>query len=340
MSAGRHMRVGLMLPIGMGSLGDGGKVPWGVLREMAEVAEAVGFASLVVPDHLLFRRSPPGNSPMLDLPEGRTRGIWEAWTVLSAVAAVTRRVTLSPFVACTAFRNPALLAKMADTLDEVSGGRLVLGLGAGWHEPEFDAFGVPFDHRVSRFEEALGIIVPLLREGKVDFAGRYYQARQCELAPRGPRPAGPPILIGAQGPRMLGLVARHADRFDADFQLDPAALAPRFAALEAACRAAGRDPGAIGRGAGARVALAPDGGRADPGPAQVGPARDGIAQFEVAGVRFAARQDSPEALARWLRGFEAASVEHLTLSLVAPSGARGIERFAGVLELLRRPAPA
>ena len=102
-------------------------------------------------------------------------------------------MTLGPFVACTSFRNPALLAKMADTLDEVSGGRLILGLGAGWHQPEFDAFGYPWDHLVGRFEEALRVIVPLLREGHVDFRGQYYVARECELRPRGPRSSGPPI---------------------------------------------------------------------------------------------------------------------------------------------------
>jgi alkanesulfonate monooxygenase SsuD/methylene tetrahydromethanopterin reductase-like flavin-dependent oxidoreductase (luciferase family) len=100
---------------------------------------------------------------------------------------------------------------MAVTLDEVSGGRFILGIGAGWNEPEFRAFGLPFDRRVDRFEEALQIIVPLLREGRVDFQGRYYSARDCELAPRGPRSGGPPVVIGAQQPRMLRLAARYAD---------------------------------------------------------------------------------------------------------------------------------
>lgn len=326
-----RMTVGLMLPIGMGALGDGGKVPWATLREMAELAEAVGIASLVVPDHLLFRRSPPTNNPPVDMPEGRTRGIWEAWTILSAVAAVTRRVTLSPFVACTAFRNPALLAKMADTLDEVSGGRLVLGLGAGWHEPEFEAFGFPFDHRVSRFEEALRIIVPLLREGRVDFRGQYYQARDCELLPRGPRAAGPPILIGGQGPRMLRLAARYADRFDADFHLRADGVGARFRALEAACAEVGRDPATVVRSAGTRVAFAPDGA---PSPARRGPARDGLAEFELAGVRFSGRQGDAEALAEHLAAFGAAGVQHLTCTILDPPGPRGVERFARVLERL------
>jgi probable F420-dependent oxidoreductase len=331
MAARERMTVGLMLPIGMGALGDGGPVPWATVREMATLAEAVGFASLVVPDHLLFRRSPPTNAPSVDLPEGRTRGIWEAWTVLSAVAAVTRRVSLGPFVACTAFRNPALLAKMADTLDEVSGGRLVLGLGAGWHAPEFEAFGVPFDQRVSRFEEALRIIVPLLREGRVDFQGRFYQARDCELLPRGPRPGGPPILIGAQAPRMLRLVARYADRFDADFHVHAEGVGARFRALEAACAEVGRDPATLVRSAGTRVAFAPDG---PPSPARRGPARDGVAEFELAGVRFAGREGDADALAAHLAAFAAAGVQHLTCTILDPPGPRGVERFARVLERL------
>ena len=135
----------------------------------------------------------------------------------------TSRIELGPFVACNSFRNPALLAKMAVTLDEVSDGRLVLGIGAGWHEPEYHAFGYPYDDRVGRFEEALQIIAPLLREGRVDFEGRYCQARDCEIAPRGPRPAGPPILIGAQRPRMMRLAARFADIYDTDFHLEAGA---------------------------------------------------------------------------------------------------------------------
>jgi alkanesulfonate monooxygenase SsuD/methylene tetrahydromethanopterin reductase-like flavin-dependent oxidoreductase (luciferase family) len=330
-----RMDVGLMLPLGMGALGDGGKVPWASIREMATVAEAAGVESLVVPDHLLFRRSPPNNNPPLDMPEGQSRGIWEAWTILSAVAAITRRVSLSPYVACTSFRNPALLAKMADTLDEVSGGRLVLGLGAGWHEPEFDAFGFPFDHRVSRFEEALQIIVPLLREGRVDFQGRYYAARRCELLPRGPRTAGPPIFIGAQGPRMLRLVASYADRFDADFHLQPAGVVERFRALEQACTEVGRDPRTIVRSAATRLAVVGDRDSSPAGWAQLGPRRDGIAEFDLAGVRFAGRQDTPEALATYLRSFQAAGVQHLTCTILDPVGPRGIERFARVLERLR-----
>lgn len=327
-----RMKLGMTLPIGVGALGDGKPVPWTVLREIAKQGEEVGFDSVMLPDHLLFRRSPPGNNPMVDMPEGKSRGIWEAWSILSAVAEATRRVQLGTLVACTGFRNPALLAKMAETLDEISGGRVMLGLGAGWHQPEYEAFGYPFDHRVSRFEEALQIIVPLLRQGRVDFQGQYYQARDCELLPRGPRPIGLPIFIGASGPRMLRLVARYADNFDADYQTGPPPVLERLAGLEAACRDVGRDPRTIGRMAATRVALA---GGSTSG-FQVGPAKDGIAHFDFAGVRFPARLGSVEEVAAHLRAFEEIGIEHLTVNVVDPPGVRGLERFAAVIEALRR----
>src|SRR5438046_2801072 len=139
----------------------------------------------------------------LTMREGtQTTPVWEGWSLLSALAASTRRVELGTLVVATSFRNPALLAKIADTVDEISGGRLVLGLGAGWHEPEYLAFGYPFDHRVSRFAEAIAIIHGLLRDGCVDFDGTYSSPRDCELRPRGPRPQGPPIMIGSTSPRM------------------------------------------------------------------------------------------------------------------------------------------
>ena len=124
MTGKSRMKLGMTLPIGVGALGDGKPVPWTALREIAKQGEEVGFDSIMAPDHLIFRRSPPGNVPAIDMPEGKSRGIWEVWSILSAVAETTRRVHLGTLVACTGFRNPALLAKMADTLDEISGGRV------------------------------------------------------------------------------------------------------------------------------------------------------------------------------------------------------------------------
>jgi alkanesulfonate monooxygenase SsuD/methylene tetrahydromethanopterin reductase-like flavin-dependent oxidoreductase (luciferase family) len=329
----QRMRLGLMLPIGAGALGEGRPVRWADLREMARTAESVGIDTLFLPDHLLFRKSPPGNLMQVNMAEGKVRGIWEAWTILSALAEATQRVHLGPLVACTGFRNPAILAKMADTLDEVSDGRLVLGLGAGWHEPEYDAFGIPYDHRVGRFEEALAVIVPLLREGRVDFQGQYYQARDCVLAPRGPRSAGPPILIGAQRPRMLALAARYADLYDADYHLAASDVKTQFEAFDRACAEAQRNPATVTHAAGTRVALVRAG---EPRPGLPGvTAPHGAAVFELGGMRQMARVGTTDELLAHVRTFEAIGVQHLTLSLVHPPGPKGIEMLAPVVESLR-----
>jgi alkanesulfonate monooxygenase SsuD/methylene tetrahydromethanopterin reductase-like flavin-dependent oxidoreductase (luciferase family) len=232
------LRVGLFLPLDEAALPDAAP-RWADLAAMAARAEALGFDSLWLPDHLLYR-----------FPTTPPTGQWECWSILAALAATTRRVALGTLVAATSFRNPALLAKMADTVDEISGGRLVLGLGAGYHEPEYAAFGYPYDHRASRFEEALTIIHGLLRHGHIDFNGRFYQARDCELRPRGPRPAGPPIMIGTRGERMLRLTARLADGWNAWLAFGDgraAEIPPLRAAVDAACRAEGRDPATLER---------------------------------------------------------------------------------------------
>ncbi|HYY88946.1 MAG TPA: LLM class flavin-dependent oxidoreductase, partial [Chloroflexota bacterium] len=186
-------------------------------------------------DHLLYRNA---GAP--------TRGIWECWTMVAALAEATHRVTIGTLVVCNSFRNPAILAKMATTADEVSNGRLILGVGAGWNEPEYQAFGLPFDHRVDRFEEALQILKPLLHEGHVDFAGRYYQARNCDDVPRGPRPGGPPLMVGSEGPRMLKLTAQYADLWNIGYMGKPETMAQPFAMIGAACREVGRDPATLG----------------------------------------------------------------------------------------------
>jgi alkanesulfonate monooxygenase SsuD/methylene tetrahydromethanopterin reductase-like flavin-dependent oxidoreductase (luciferase family) len=169
-------------------------VPWPEYLDLARRAEAVGFDSVWVGDHLLY-----------DLPDGSTRGPYEAWTTLAAIAAVTERVEIGPLVASTSFHAPTMLAKQAATVDAVSGGRLIVGLGAGWNRREYDAFGFAYDRRVSRFEEALGIIVPLLREGRTTFHGQFYDVDDCVLDPRPVRPGGPPVMLGSNSPRMLAI---------------------------------------------------------------------------------------------------------------------------------------
>jgi len=212
---------------------------WDEQRRMAQTAEAIGLDSIWVGDHLLYRGD--------GLP---TRAPWEAWTSLAALAAVTRRVQLGPLVASTSFHNPAMIAKKAATLEEISGGRLILGLGAGWNEAEYAAFGFPFDHRVSRFEEAFTIIRTLLREGRSTFAGTYYRLDDCELLPRGPRPAGPPLMIGSEGPRMLSITLPHVQSWNAWFTWfgnGPDGYRPMRQKVDDACRSAGRDPAEIER---------------------------------------------------------------------------------------------
>jgi probable F420-dependent oxidoreductase len=169
-------------------------VPWPEYLDLARRAEAVGFDSVWVGDHLIY-----------DLPDGSTRGPYEAWTTLAAIAAVTERVELGPLVASTSFHAPAMLAKQAATVDAISQGRLIVGLGAGWNRREYDAFGFPYDRRVSRFEEALQVIVPLLRDGRATFHGRFYDVDDCVLDPRPVRAGGPPIMLGSNSPRMLSL---------------------------------------------------------------------------------------------------------------------------------------
>jgi probable F420-dependent oxidoreductase len=211
------------------------KRPYVTIRAVAQQAETDGFDSIWLADHLFYRN--PGEP---------TRGIWECWTMLAALAEATQRVEIGTLVLCNSFRNPAILAKMATTADEVSHGRLILGVGAGWNEPEYQAFGLPFDHRVARLEEALQILKPLLREGHVDFAGQYYQARNCDDVPRGPRPEGPPLLVGSEAPRMLKLTAQYADLWNTGYMGQPETMAEPLAQIDAACREIGRDPTTLG----------------------------------------------------------------------------------------------
>jgi probable F420-dependent oxidoreductase len=225
------MKIGLMLPLAATETRG-----FAELKAMAMAAEGGGLDSVWGADHLIFRD------------EGETAGIHECWTVLTAVAAVTSRVEIGPLVLALPFRNPALTAKMAAELDEVSGGRLILGLGCGWHEPEFDAFGYPFDHRVGRFEEGMRIIAPLLRGESVSFEGRWYGALNAELLPRPVREGGPPILIAGKRPRMLRIVAEHAAQWNGawyGFPDQADELRTRLADVGAALEAAGRDPSTL-----------------------------------------------------------------------------------------------
>ncbi len=285
------------------------EVRWLELRDMAQAAEHAGFDSLWVGDHLLYRD-----------PDRPPRGPWEAWSVLAALAAITQRVELGPLVASVSFHNPAILAKKAAAVDEISGGRLILGLGAGWNEPEYHAFGFPFDHRVERFAEAFAIIRGLLRDGAVDFAGRYHQARECVLLPPAARKGGPPLMVGTRGPRMLRLAARHADAWNAWFTWfgnRPEGIAAVREKVDAACAEVGRDPATLARTVAVLVQVEGEGVARRGGPQEQAPPLRG----------------SPKELADQLRAFAAEGISHVQL-VVEPITVRSIERLAPVLEAL------
>lgn len=215
---------------------------------MARAAEAVGFDSIWVGDHFLYRDR-----------RGTERGPWEAWSLLSALAAVTERVQIGPLVACLAFRSPGVLAKTVATVDEISGGRLVLGVGAGWNETEFQAFGLPFDHRAARFEEAFEILRRLLAGERVTFSGSYWKADEAVIIPRPPK--RPRLMVGSNGPRMLEATLPHVDAWNT-WYARYGNTAEGFAALNEsvtdAAERVGREPDEIERSACVFVVLDPD----------------------------------------------------------------------------------
>ncbi len=306
-SGNRPFKIGLFLPHAEEPW-SGRTISWREFLETAQLAEDAGFDSIWLPDHLLYR-----------FPGVHSAGAWDAWSLLAALAATTKRVEIGPLVACTSFRNPALIAKMADTIDEISGGRLILGLGAGWHEPEYDAFGFPFDHRVSRFEEAIQIIHGLLRTGHVDFEGTYYTARDCELRPRGPRPEGPPIVVGSSSPRMMRIMAQYADAWNSDRRNDIDEVLKLQERVDAACRDTGRDPATLERHIGIQIDVLND-------------------QREPFTPRQWVRHPwplvgEPEALAEKIREYGRARCDHMMIWF-DPVSPQGVEALAPVLEFL------
>lgn len=209
---------------------DGSRSSWADTSKMAQEAERIGFDSIWFSDRL---------------DEGEF-GVWESTTMVSAVAAITNKITIGTAVTRSIYRNPALLAKVATGIDEISGGRFVLGLGAGSDEGDNRRFGYPEDHPVSRFEEALGITHTLLRTGSSTHTGRYYQTEDAIIRPRGPSPDGPPIMISAAGPRMMRLAAKYADYWNSlTIKTTPEGWQPQLDALEVACAKENRDPATL-----------------------------------------------------------------------------------------------
>ncbi len=298
---GRPLRVGVQLPEVERP------VRWPELREMARTAEDVGFDTLWVGDHLLYRS-----------PEGPV-GPWEAWSLLAAIGAVTDTIDIGPLVAATSFHNPAMLAKKAATVDEISNGRLIFGIGAGWNQVEYDAYGFAFDHRASRFEEAFTIVRTLLADGFIDFDGSYYTLRDCELAPRA-RP-DIPLMIGSEGPRVLRATLRYVDSWNgwhAWYGNTPQGASELIAKVDAAAEAVGRDSSAIEKTVTVLVGVPGGSGRS------AGSTEHG-SSVPITG--------EPSVIAQELVAFAEVGVDHVQL-VVDPITVESIEWLGGVLEIL------
>jgi alkanesulfonate monooxygenase SsuD/methylene tetrahydromethanopterin reductase-like flavin-dependent oxidoreductase (luciferase family) len=301
------MKVGIQLP----------EVEWevtfGELIAMAQQAEAAGFDSVWVGDHLLY-----------DLAVG-PRGPWEAWTSLAALAAATTTIDLGPLVACTSFHSPAMLAKMATTVDAISDGRLVLALGAGWNHPDYRAFGFPYDRRVSRFAEAFTIIRTLLSDGEIDFRGEFYSAERCVLHPRSPRQGGPPLMIGSIGERMLDITLPHVQSWNmwwSQYGNTAEGFAREKARVDGMIEATGRNVGDVE--ATAAVYFRLDGG-----------VRRQMGDYD-AETRTQPLTGDTDELADHLRAFQAAGCDHVQL-VVDPITHASIDQLSSVLSAFRSP---
>jgi alkanesulfonate monooxygenase SsuD/methylene tetrahydromethanopterin reductase-like flavin-dependent oxidoreductase (luciferase family) len=306
----KRCKLGIILPEAENDMG-GRTARWRDFVAMAGLAEDIGLDSLWFVDHLLYRG---------DATEVEQQGVWECWTMLTGLAAITRQVEIGSLVTPTSFRNPAVLAKMMDAVEEISGGRVILGLGAGWHEDEYRAFGLPYDRRVSRFEEAFTIIRGLLQDGAIDFEGAYYSARDCELCPRGPRPNGPKLMIGSTGKRMLRITAAHVDLWNAWLCAGRSAAdeVPELRErVDGACRNVGRDPATLERG----ISITVD--------------QTGRGEIPVSMAPSTAKPltGSPEVIAEGIRAFADEGISHLQMCLV-PNTLHSIESFAKVIEIL------
>jgi alkanesulfonate monooxygenase SsuD/methylene tetrahydromethanopterin reductase-like flavin-dependent oxidoreductase (luciferase family) len=299
----KRLEVGLVLPMG-DPFGGGPTVRWADIRDLALLAETIGFAIVWTADELLWRR-----------PDGDAQGWWECIAMTGAIAAATSRVKVGTWIMSALHRNPGITAKAVATLDEISGGRFVFGLGSGHAGAQARAFGLPEDHVYGRYAEAIEILIPLLRQGRADFEGTFHAARDLEQRPRGPRPGRIPIMIGAKGPKMLRSAARHADIWSwyVEERSDLTEFGPRLAALEAACAEVGRDPATVGKSAGIVVE-----------PTSITGA-EAILGMPIHG--------SAAQIADELRAFGAAGFTNLEL-IVWPPSLEAVSAMAPVLELL------
>lgn len=284
------------------------EVRWPEYVALARAAEDVGFDSIWLGDHLLYRAEEDGR------PE---RGPWEVWTLLAGLAAATDAIHLGPLVACTAFHAPAMLAKMAATVDEISGGRLVLGLGAGWNGPDFSAFGLPYDERVGRFEESFEVIRRLLGGERVTLRGRFTQVEDAVLLPTPRR--RPPLMVGSSGPRMLRATLPHVDAWNVwwdHFGNTAEGFAEENARITAACEEVGRPPGEVARSACVLVAV------------------DRSASGRVLHDDLPPIEGTPEAVAAGLRGFAEAGADEVIV-VAHPIDEPAIRTIGHALTVLR-----
>ena len=315
------MKFGMCLPSETGTMGGGDPSAQDVL-EMATLAEQTGFDSVWLVDHFLYdagaEMAALGAGPPPEL-MGVLYGAWEALTFAAGLATATERVEIGTMVLNTGYRNPALLARMAETIDGMSNGRFICGVGAGDFESEHVFYGYPWERRIGRFEEALQIIKPMLRGESVTFEGEFYQTDKASLIPKGPRGEGPPIMIGflKGGPRMKRLVAQYADIWNtwlASTDSHPEAYQETLDTMMAACEKHGRDPATLERNVTVRVC-----------PTSVRP--DGFGMKPICG--------SVTEIADQIRGFGAMGVSHVPIWLL-PNSPQSMEAFAPVLEELKR----
>jgi len=287
-------------------------VPFSAVLDHARAAERLGYDSVWIPDHLRVVAAPPG-SPC-----------YEAWTTLTGVLLGTERVVGGPMVACEAFRNPAWLANAAATLDHMSNGRLILGIGAGWYEGEYLAYGYPWasgGERVERLGEALEIIARFWRGDGEGFEGRYYKAGGTADAPVPLQQPRPPIWVGGQGPKLLRLVARYADAWNAPV-LSPEQLAERVETLKKLCESEDRPmvevtyegPVWIDADAERIHARIERNAKAD------NPTQQTYARTAIAGT--------PDEVTARIRDYAAAGVSHLVCHFGRTTDLRGTDLFA------------
>ncbi|HWV34795.1 MAG TPA: LLM class flavin-dependent oxidoreductase [Thermomicrobiales bacterium] len=285
---------------------------WPQLREMATTAEAIGLDSVWLGDHLMYRYDDPHRVP---------RGPFEAWSTLSAIAAVTDRVQIGPLVASALFHSPPMIAKMAATIDQISNGRFVLGIGAGWHEPEYRGFGFPFDHRASRFDESFTIIRELFATGEASLQGEWYTIDGALLFPKPVQPGGPPIMIGSKGRRMLEITLPHVamwNAWSADYGNTREGLADLLGFVDRTCEQVGRDPETLVKTICPLIGMEGGSGR--------------ISEY---GAPKPIDGREPSRIAEELRGYAEMRIDHVMLVL-DPINAETIAALAPMLEELDR----